>query len=135
MIGYIFGLAVGGYIFVASAWALIQKIVRRRRYQRVPGVIIGRRDARGEQGMSPATHKRAAIFRFTTADGRVIETESDVQSFPGPKPGKRVTVIYDPRDPYDAETTGRLTIILILMPVVMAIGLAIVIAALMNLLA
>lgn len=134
MIRYIFGLLIGGFFVVSPGWGLLEAMIKRRRYQRASGVIVGRRDARGEQGMSPATHKRAAIFRFTTVDGRVIETESDVQSFPGPKPGKRVTVIYDPRKPYDAETAGRYVIKLVVAPVVMAFGLVVVIISLVHLL-
>lgn len=133
MILAIVGVLVGGFFIVSPAWQLLRTWLARRRYVRVPGVIVGRRDARGEVGTNPATHSRAAIFRFTTVDGRVIETESDVQSFPGPRPGKRVTVIYDPRNPYDAETTGRFAISMLVMPVVMAVGVIVVVLSLAQL--
>lgn len=63
-------------------------------------------------------------------DGRVIETESSVQSFPGPKPGKRVTVIYDPDRPYRAEPAGRFTITILVLPVAIVAGLLVMIMSL-----
>lgn len=132
MILAIVGLGIGAFFVISPAWQLLKIWRTRRRYVRVPGVIVGRRDARGELGMGPATHSRAAIFRFTTVDGRVIETESDVQSFPGPKPGKRVTVIYDPRNPYDAETTGRFAIMTVILPLIMAVGVIIIVTGLIK---
>lgn len=130
MLVAIIGVLIGGFFIVSPAWQLLKTWRARRRYVRVPGVIVGRRDARGELGMGPATHSRAAIFRFTTVEGQEIEAESDVQSFPGPKPGKRVTVIYDPRDPYDAETTGRFAISTLALPVVMVVGVIVVVLSL-----
>lgn len=105
-------LAFGLIFFLGGAWQLFIRWRRRRHYQRVPGVIVGRRATRGEVGPASdtSTNSRAAIFRFTTLDGREVETESNVQSWPGPKPGKRVMVIYDPQSPYDAEPTGGFVI-------------------------
>lgn len=131
---YLFGLIIGLIFLVGAASDVLGKWRRRRHFRRAPGVIVGLRDARGEMGRSPGTHSRAAVFRFTLPDGRVVEAESNVQSFPGPKPGKRVTVLYDPQRPYAAETTGRFAIILVVMPVVMVIGLVIVVISLANLL-
>lgn len=121
-IKYLLALAVGLLCVIGPGWDLLEKWRRRRHYRRVPGVIVGLRDTRGEAGPAPSTRSRAAIFRFTTLDGRVITTESNVQSFPGPRPGKRVTVLYDPRRPYSAETTGRFVITVALMPPLMAFG-------------
>lgn len=131
---YLAGLVIGLFVFASAALRLLSRIRARHRYARVPGVIVGRRDARGESGAAPGTHRRAAVFRFTALDGRVIETESNVQSFPGPKPGKHVTVVYDPQRPYGAEPAGRSVILMLLLPVLMAIGLAIAVAVLGNLL-
>ena len=133
---YLFALALGLLCIIGPGSDLLGKWRRRRHYHRVPGVIVGVRKTRGEVGTSPRTNtrSRAAIFRFTTLDGRVIETESDVQSFPGPKPGKRVTVLYDPRQPYSAETTGRFLILVVLMPPLMAFGVFLIIVSLSHLL-
>ena len=131
---YLFGLVIGLFLIVMPTWDLLQKWRRRRHYRRAPGIIVGLRDAGGEMGNRPSTASRAAIFRFTMEDGRVIETESNVTSFPGPKPGSRVTVLYDPRRPYDAETTGRFAIVMALMPLLIAFGVFLVVLSLANLL-
>lgn len=108
---------IGGFVFGAiflgdPLLETIKWLKRRGRLVRVPGVIVGRRDTRGVTGASPAAaRQRAAIFQFTTLDGHVVEAESNVTSFPGPKPGKSVMVIYDPNDPDEAETTGRMALI------------------------
>ena len=133
MILAIAGVLFGGALVVNAVWQMFQMWRARRRYVRVPGVIVGLRDARGEQGRSPGTHSRAAIFRFTTLEGRVIETESHVQSFPGPKPGTRVTVIYDPRQPHEADTTGRFAIGVVAMPVILAGGVVLIVVSLADL--
>lgn len=135
-IKYLFALALGLLCIIGPGWDLLGKWRRRRHYHRVPGVIVGVRNTRGEAGTGPRTNvrSRAAIFRFTTLDGRVIETESDVQSFPGPKPGKRVTVLYDPQRPYSAETTGRFVIVVGILPLLMAFGLFLIVVSLNHLL-
>lgn len=117
------GFVVGALFLGDSLLDTIKWLKRRGRLVRVPGVIVGLRDTRGETGGSPAAYQRAAIFRFTTLDGHVVEAESNVSSFPGPKPGKRVTVIYDPSHPGEAETTGRMLIIRILRVIGMVGGL------------
>lgn len=133
---YLFGLAIGTFFFLSGTWQLFIKWRRRRHYHRVPGVIVGRRATRGEAGPAPntSTHSRAAIFQFTTLDGQQIETESDVQSWPGPKPGKRVMVVYDPQHPYDAEPTGRFTIVIGIGVVAMVVGAIVIVASVKNLL-
>ena len=127
------GVLVGAWLVIGPGLELLKMVRTRGTYVRVPGVIVGRRDARGEQGRSPGTHSRAAIFRFTTKDGRVIEAESDVQSVPGPKPGTRVTVIYDPRKPHEAETTGRFAITAVVVPAMMIGGVVLIIVSLAEL--
>lgn len=116
------GFVFGAIFFGDSLQETIRWLKRRGRLVRVPGVIVGRRDTRGETGGSPGAYQRAAIFRFTTLDGHVVEAESNVSSFPGPKPGKRVTVIYDPIHPDKAETTGRMMIIWIMRVMAMVAG-------------
>ena len=136
MIGSVIGLLFGVFVLVVVLAELFSTLRRRRRYVRVPGVFVATRDARGELGQSPAIHKRAAYFRFTTLDGRVVTAESRVQSFPGPKAGKRCTVLYDPERPYKAETTGRLVAILVFfLPLGTVLGLFCVVMNLLDLLA
>lgn len=45
-------------------------------------------------------HPRAARFRFTTADGQVVESVSAFNSIPrAPEPGTEMKIVYDPSDP------------------------------------
>jgi hypothetical protein len=45
-------------------------------------------------------HPRAARFRFTTADGQVIESVSAFSSIPRPpESGTEIKIVYDPADP------------------------------------
>lgn len=76
----------------------------RRRVARVQGVIVGLADVGGQ---TTAIRSRAARFRFTTSEGHPVEAVSEMSSFPGPKPGKQVSVVYDPADPAGtAEIAG-----------------------------
>lgn len=130
------GLAFGLIFFLTGVWQLFIRWRRRRHYHRVPGVIVGRRATRGEVGPAPntSTSSRAATFRFTTLDGQEIETESNVQSWPGPKPGKRVMVVYDPQSPYDAEPTGGFVFTTGIGVVAVVFGAVVIVASAINLL-
>lgn len=130
----IIGVVVGAIFFGDTFHETVKWLMHRGRFVRVPGVIVGRRDARGETGGGPAVYQRAAIFRFTTLDGHVVEAESNVHSFPGPKPGKRVTVVYDSHRPDEAETTGRMAIVWIVRVVGMVGGVVLLTYSLANLL-
>lgn len=127
------GIAFGGFIIYHAGYEILSWLKQRSRLARVPGVIIGKRDTRGELGMGPATYSRAAIFRFTTRDGQVIEAESRLSSFPGPKPGKKVTVVYDPNHPDEADTTGRKAVYLIIGMIIFLVGVALVVISLVYL--
>lgn len=136
MIGSIIGMLFGVFVLIVLLTHFVTLLRRRSRSVRVPGVFVATRDARGELGQSPSVHKRAAYFRFTTLDGRVVQAESRVQSFPGPKPGKRVMVMYDPARPYKAETTGRFAATLgLFLPLGIALGLLVLIMNLLDFLA
>lgn len=63
----------------------------------------------------------------------MIEAESSVQSFPGPKPGTPVTVIYDPREPEEADTTGRFAFGVVALPVMTAGGVVLIVTSLAKL--
>jgi hypothetical protein len=127
LIGLTFGLLFCG----AGLKELVDRIRLQRRGRRVPGVIVGRVDAGAH---SPGIASRSGVFRFTTVDGQEIEATSAVHSFPGPRPGRRITVVYDPARPHrSAERAGmHLVIMLGVAPLVIAIGLAIAVAALVE---
>jgi hypothetical protein len=75
------------------------------------------------RGPSPPSRSRAARLRFTTADGQVIETVSDLSTFPGKKLGKRVTVAYDPKNPQrSADLAGVKVLKLVPDPLLIAGG-------------
>jgi hypothetical protein len=66
-------------------------------------VIVGPRRERPWSG----SHRYSSQFRFTTNDGRSIESASSAWSTAAPRIGKPVTVVYDPADPQRrAETLG-----------------------------
>ncbi|MGH9211420.1 MAG: DUF3592 domain-containing protein [Acidimicrobiales bacterium] len=95
----VFGLLV--------AWAggveLWRYLRSRRRLQRTSGIIVGLVEV---GGMFRAGSKMfAARIRFTTHDGRVVETTSAAKSYPAPRVGRQVPVVYDPADP--AATAER----------------------------
>ncbi|GAA4066123.1 DUF3592 domain-containing protein [Actinomadura miaoliensis] len=128
VVGVLFGLFVCG----AGVWSLAERVRLQLRGARAPGVIVGRADA---AGTAPGIAGRSGMFRFRTPDGREIEVTSSVYSFPGPRPGKRITVVYDPARPYrGAERAGvHLVLMLAVYPLVVAIGAAIAVAALLDL--
>lgn len=114
------GVAVGLVIVGGGCRDLLDQLRARRRTVRVPGVVVGHVDV-GRP--SPASHSRAARLRFTTADGQVIETVSDLSTFPGKKLGKRVTVAYDPTNPQrTADLVGVKRLKLVLDPLLIAGG-------------
>lgn len=66
---------------------------------------------------------RAACFRFTTAEGQLIDAVSARSSFPGPRPGKQVSVLYDSADPQNsAEIAGVMTLKVLLSPTLIVGG-------------
>lgn len=111
-IGIIFfaGLFVAvGLGFVAMGRYLIRSANRLASVGvRVPGEVIGMRvNETSEVGRS----SYYPILRFRTADGREMETSSDIGTDPPPaREGDHVTVIYDPAEPRTARidsTLGR----------------------------
>jgi hypothetical protein len=82
--------------------------------------IVGRH----EPGwVNPGHRGRSAVFRFTTADGRVVDAVSSASTFPEPKVGRRIPVTYDPADPRrSAERVGVLAVKLVLSPLLIVGG-------------
>lgn len=86
----------------------------------MPGVVVGHVEV---VRRSASSRSRAARLRFTTVDGRVLETVSDLSSFPGKKLGKQVTVAYDPDNPQrTADLAGVKLFKLALDPLLIAGG-------------
>ncbi|MFB4312822.1 DUF3592 domain-containing protein [Actinomadura sp. 21ATH] len=128
LIGTLFGLIVCG----AGLWTLAERVRMHLRGARAAGTIVGRADV---MGRGPGIANRSGVFRFRTPDGREFEATSAVYSFPGPKPGKRITVLYDPDRPFHgAERAGvHLILMLFAYPLVIAVGAAIAVASILDL--
>jgi hypothetical protein len=116
----IVGVIVGLLIIWGGGSELLGWWRARHRVLRTSGVIVDRVEVLGQ---GPGVHNRAGRFRFTTADGTVVEVVSARYSFPGPKPGQRVTVVYDPADPHgSAEIAGTRTLKIALSPALIVGG-------------
>ncbi len=114
------GIAVGLYMIWGGGSELYGWWRARRRIVRTGGVIVGRTEVLGQ---GPGSRSRSAEFQFTTADGRIVQSISEKYSFPGPKPGKRVTIVYDPVNPKGtAEIVGIRNFKLAICPLLMAGG-------------
>lgn len=122
MIMRLFAVAVGLVVVYGSASELVGWFRARRRLRRVPGVIVGDVDASHRPGL----RQRAGRFRFTTEDGQVITGVSSASTPRGPRVGKRVTIEYDPARPQDADIAGVKTFKLLLAPLLLIGGLALV---------
>lgn len=94
----------------------------RRRSRRVTGVFVGSMDATPIPGRA----QRSGTFQFTTEDGQVFTGTSSFSSPRGPRVGKRVTIVYDPADPEEADVAWVKTFKLVLSPVLALVGLVIV---------
>jgi hypothetical protein len=132
MIGSLFVIALGLMISGASLWELADRIRLHRRMRRARGVVVARHEVGHMAG--PGVRSRAAHFRFTTETGRVVERTSGLSSFPGPKPGRILTVVYDPARPEStAERAGVHLAFILLAPLVAAVGVVIMIWGLVRL--
>lgn len=89
----------------------VRTVVGSRRFRRVaqpaPGVVT---DLRYRPGRGDSSGSYHPVLRFTTADGRQVDTESMYGRSPArARAGDRVTVLYDPADPTRAvlgDTVG-----------------------------
>jgi hypothetical protein len=73
---------------------------------------------------SPGSLSRSPVFRFQTADGRVVEAVSASWGYPPPKLGTRLRISYDPADPErTADRVGVLQLKVVLAPVLVVLGL------------
>lgn len=122
-------MSVGGIVMVVLGLVavygglveLVGWVRSRRRRIRVTAVIVGGHEP---AWMNPGHRGRSAVFRFTTADGQVIDAVSSASTFPEPKAGRRIPVTYDPADPRrSAERVGVLWFKVVLSPLLIAGGL------------
>lgn len=114
-------IGVGLVIVYGGAAELAGWFRARRRLRRTTGVIVGHVDPGTAVG--PGTASRSAVFEFTTEDGRVVRAVSSAWSYPGPRAGTRVPVVYDPATPQtSAERAGVLQVKVALSPLLMALG-------------
>ncbi|GAA2421128.1 hypothetical protein GCM10010191_35640 [Actinomadura vinacea] len=130
MIGNILAIAVGLAFIVGGLRELAGRIRMQRRMRRAPGVFVGRAEVGHMSG--PGVRSRAGRFRFTTEAGQVVERMSALSSFPGPKPGRSLTVVYDPARPGSTAERAwvHLALLLVFSPVAIALGTFIVIRSL-----
>jgi len=122
MVGALVVVAVGLTIVYGGAAELVGWLRSRSRLRRTTAVIIGLHEP---TALGPGSRGRAAIFRFTTEQGQVVEAVSAAWTFPEPRVGRRIAVTYDPIDPRrSAERVGVLTFKIVLSPVLIAGGIA-----------
>lgn len=95
--GHLIGVFLGVAVFCGGVYELVTRLRLQSRMLRTTGVFVGRDEVMGPG--HPSIKSRVGRFQFTTAQGRPVEASSSAYSFPGPKPGKSVTVIYDPARP------------------------------------
>jgi len=123
VVAHIFGIALGIAFIYGGVHELVQRLRLQRKLVRAQGVFVGHDDVAAH---GAGIHARAGRFRFVTQDGRTVESVSAMYSFPGPKPGRPVTVVYDPARP--ERTAERLGVHRFLLvaggPMLMAIGMA-----------
>ncbi|MFI9004650.1 DUF3592 domain-containing protein [Streptomyces sp. NPDC053541] len=86
---------VAGTLVWTSAAELVEYLRTRSRLVRTTAVVVGLEDGESRPGVK----RRSTAFRFTTGDGRSFETTSSAQTWPGPKVGTSIPVVYDPERP------------------------------------
>lgn len=128
--GAVLALLMGLAMIRAGGLILVEWFRSRSRVRRAAGIIIDRREGPTEPGI----RSQEGIFRFTTEDGRVITKDSSFYSYPGPRIGKQVTVVYDPVHPEkSAEIAWVRRLWLILSPLLVAGGVALCVTGVMPL--
>lgn len=116
-------VAVGLAAVYGGAAELLAYVRARHRLERARAVVVGLVDVGGP--IRARSRSYAAQFRFTTRQGRLVESVSSVSTFPGPKVGRRFVVVYDPADPEGtAERAGARKVQLALAPLLVVGGAA-----------
>ncbi|AXK35873.1 hypothetical protein DVA86_27860 [Streptomyces armeniacus] len=131
MVAHVAMIVIGAFIAINGAveWIKLLRWFPRRR--RARAVFVGTEDV---MRPDPQIKSRAGRFRFTSQDGRTIERTSAFSSFPGPKPGREVNVVYDPLRPHKtAERAGvHLFLLVAVGPLFMAVGSVMIILGLLK---
>ncbi|GAA3944222.1 hypothetical protein GCM10023085_27780 [Actinomadura viridis] len=120
MIGQIVGSLVALAFVGGGLLETADRLRLQRRARRARGVFVAREDVLHPGG--PAVRTRAARFRFTTENGQVVERVSALTSFPGPKPGRSVDVVYDPARPQATAERVRVHQALLLIGPLLAVA-------------
>jgi hypothetical protein len=116
-------IAFGAVFLYASAAELRTFVRLRRRGVRTTGVVVGHADRGG-----PGTMQRSGVFEFVTETGQVVRSSSSASTPRGPKVGKRIPVVYDPAAPHrTAERPGVIAVKAALLPLIAAVGAALVV--------
>jgi len=113
-----FGIAFGILLVYGGMAELIPWLRARHRIRRATGVFVDRANALAMPGRA----QRSGIFQFTTEDGRVFTGKSSFSSPRGPRVGKRVTIVYDPARPKDADVAWVKTFKLVLLTPVLTVA-------------
>lgn len=114
-------ILVGLLIAFGGAKELVDWLRRRSRVRRVTAVVVG---LHNPAMVNPGQRGRAAVFRFTTEDGRAVDAVSSAATFPEPKVGQHVPVTYDPVDPQGtAERDGVRNFKIFFAPLLIIFGL------------
>ncbi|GAA4494026.1 hypothetical protein GCM10023191_032460 [Actinoallomurus oryzae] len=98
-----------GAIFVVSG---IRTVREHRRFLHTAVRVTGTVTAlRTEYSSSSSSNTRSVVYRpvlrFTTVDGRIVETASPFAANPAPaRVGASLPVLYDPADPTKARQAG-----------------------------
>ncbi|TDD67601.1 DUF3592 domain-containing protein [Actinomadura darangshiensis] len=101
-----------GGVFVVVG---VRTVLGHRRFLRnavrVPGTVTALRSERSSNQSSYSSTSRSVVYRpilrFTTLDGRIVETASPFAANPAPaRVGASLEVLYDPADPTSARHAG-----------------------------
>lgn len=99
-----------GLVFAVSG---LRTVLEHRRFLRtavrVPGTVTALRAEHSSTTSSSGTRSVVyrPVLRFTTVDGRIVETASPFASNPAPaRVGASLQVLYDPADPAQARQAG-----------------------------
>lgn len=96
--------AISLFLALTMLGSLVRGLAQQRRFVRVEGTVVDVREQADTTietaGTAPAY---APVLAFRTVDGRDVQTESSRWSnrYAG-STGKRVSVLYDPKDPTEA---------------------------------
>ena len=102
----LFFAAIGIIFLLAGVQGLRGTLSFRRRAQQTDGIVTDLR-VRSSGSHDDVDIVYYPVLKFTTHDGRQVQTEARTGSSPAPaRDGDQVTVRYDPEDPASADIAG-----------------------------